>query len=166
MPRTKWTDGSCPSPISPLNKGVCILFWNWNSCLYLTSTLGTPREAALTAHSNKVHIRATGALGQSSVKTSHYQNPHTAKCMIWQFTGAIGLTQMFPSLHKEEEENFWPEDTLQKGQAMPFQATSFQATEGTWSQSVIKHHHRPTTTSLHGFNWQICIWTSHMASGI
>lgn len=83
--------------------------------------------------------------------------------MIWQLTGAIGLTQMLPSLHKQEKEKFLPEDTLQKGQAM-----SLQATEGTYSQSVIKHHHSPTTTSLHGFNQQICIWTreSHLASGI
>lgn len=120
-----------------------------------------PQEAALTVQSNKVHIWATGALGQSSVKTCRYQNPHTAECMIWQFTGAIGLTQMLPSLHKEEGEKFLPEDILQKGEAVPFQAT-----EGTWNQSVIKHRHSPTTTSLHGFNRQICTRTRHMASGI
>lgn len=82
--------------------------------------------------------------------------------MIWQLTRAIGLTQMLPSLH-EEEEKFLPEETLQKGQA-----TSFQATEDTWSQTVMKHHHSPTTTSLHGFNWQIFIQTrqSHLPSGI
>lgn len=121
-----------------------------------------PREAALPVPSNKVHIWATGMLGQSSVKTSRYQNPHTVKCMIWQLAGAIGLTQVLPSLQAKEQK-FLPEESLQKGQAM-----FFQATEGTWSQSAIEHHHSPTIISLHGFNWQICIWTrqSRLASGI
>lgn len=58
--------------------------------------------------------------GQPSVKISHYWNPPTAAC-FWQLTGAIGLTQLLPSLCKEEHK-FLTEDTLQNEKAMSFQA--------------------------------------------
>lgn len=71
------------------------------------------------------------------------------ECTIQQLIGVIGLNQMLPSLH-EEEEKFLPEDTLQTGQFL-----YFQAMEGTlWLPAIrmqsLSHFMVLTGTPAHG----------------